>query len=78
MIAYIKEPISVKKMDEYILDSLGIYHNENEILPQKIQLHEQDINWLFSEIFIGEVDIEYAWYGGEGCDFAIDIKRKTK
>lgn len=78
MIAYIEEPILAKKIDEEILNALSIWHNETEILPQKIRLHELDMNWLFSEVFMGEADIEYAWYGGKGCDFAITIKGKQK
>jgi hypothetical protein len=64
MIAYIEEPIPVANIDNYILDNFGIYYTESQILPQKIQLPEQDMNWLFSEIFMGEADIEYAWCGG--------------
>lgn len=78
MIAYIEEPIPITNIDNYFLDGMGVYHTDTEILPQKIHLNEQDMNWLFSEIFMGEVNIEYAWCGGEGCDFAIEIKRKIK
>ena len=76
MIAYIEKPIRVKNMDEEILNDMGIYHNDTEILPQKIQLNELDMNWFFSEMLLDEVTIEYSWYGGEGCQFAFTIKGK--
>lgn len=75
MIAYIEEPIKIKDLDTKFLDDMEIYYSKNKILPQKIQLTEYDMNWLFSEILMGKVNIEYAWYGGEGCDFAIDVKQ---
>lgn len=75
MIAYIEEPIKIKNLDTKFLDNMGIYYSKNKILPQKIQLTEYDMNWFFSEILMEEVNIEYAWYGGKGCDFAIDVKQ---
>lgn len=75
MIAYIEEPIKIKNLDTKFLDNISVCYSKNKILPQKIQLTEHDMNWFFSEILMGEVNIEYAWYGGEGCDFAIEIKQ---
>ena len=76
MIAYVEDSITIENMDTEILNEMGVLYIVNKILPQKIQLSEQDMNYLFSEIFMGEADIEYAGYGGKGCDFSIIIKGK--
>jgi hypothetical protein len=79
MIAYIKDPIKwlITEDIAYIFDEFSIYYNETHILPQKITVSEVDMNYLFSEVFLGDVIIEYGFYGGEGCDFSINIKEKV-
>ena len=51
---------------------------KNCTVPNKTQLSEQGLKWLFSEIFMTEVNMGYARYAMEGCDFVIKFKRKNK
>jgi hypothetical protein len=78
MIAYIKESIKWAITEDIarIFDEFSIYYNETHILPQKITVNEVDMNYLFSEVFLGNVDIEYGFYGGSGCEFSIVISEK--
>jgi hypothetical protein len=77
MIVYIKNSIKWD-IDDYIkeiFDEFSISYKNNIIIPQKIVLNEQDVNILFSEVFMDDVKIKYGFYGGEGCDFSITISK---
>ena len=67
-----------------ILDRLGVYHSiENkesyfsvEIPVQKISLTEEGMNELFSDIlydFPFGFSLNYAFLGGKGCEFSLEI-----
>ena len=50
------------------------------INPQKVVISEWNMNTLFAEVindfFWNEYTLDYAMSGGEGCDFALRIRRK--
>ncbi len=77
MIIYIEKslPWPISKKVKKDLQKFSIQCNDKEIFSQKIILSEQEANVLFSEIFMDYVVIEFGFYGGEGCDFSLTIKR---
>lgn len=80
MIVYIEQPIKWNITDEIeeLLDELHIDYSDTHILEQKLILDEWDTNFLFSDVFMNDVKIEYGNYGGEGSDFSISIYSKEE
>lgn len=83
----IEDIIKIKKEyleDDYkeILKKFTIFYKEDNehifIVEQKITLNEININTLFSEIFVDECEIKYAYLGGRGCDLSLSLHSKNK
>jgi hypothetical protein len=78
MIVYIENPIKWNITDDMkeVLNDLGFSYTDTHILDQKWTGDETEVNMLFAEIFFNDVKIEYGNYGGDGCDFSINISEK--
>lgn len=71
-----------KQIDTKILEEFSVQYKTFEdndevvIVPQKIDLEQEDMNTLFDEVFYDDVNIVYVNLGGRGCDFCISITAK--
>lgn len=78
---HIRETLKLEAIsaDTSLLEDCSIHHKAVgdviEIREQKCTLNELVVNELFAEHFY-PFDIEYAYIGGVGCDFAINIYPK--
>lgn len=63
-----------------ILPEFTIFYKEDEeniyIEKQKIALNEIDINTLFYNLFLDNVEIKYAYLGGRGCELSLSLHNK--
>ena len=70
--------------DDYkeILKEFTIFYKEDEehifIVEQKIALNETQVNTLFYDFFLDNVEIKYAYLGGRGCDLSLSLYNKVK
>lgn len=68
--------------DDYkeILKEFTIFYKEDEeyifIVEQKIVLNEIQVNTLFYNFFLDNVEIKYAYLGGRGCDLSLSLHNK--
>ena len=63
-----------------ILKEFTILYKEDEdhifIEEQKIALNETQVNTLFYDFFLDNVEIKYAYLGGRGCDLSLSLHNK--
>lgn len=87
----LNEKIKIKKVED--IDNFDLLYdfcnscailceiNENKFIikEQKISLDEYTINEFFDFLIeYIEIEIFYAWLGGKGTEFSIELKRKTR
>ena len=65
-----------------ILKEFTILYKEDEdhifIEDQKIVLNETQVNTLFYDFFLDNIEIKYAYLGGRGCDLSLSLYNKVK